>query len=67
MKINFKIEAKRGDKQYPITSPEICSKLGEALLKRFLDLRVDVHNPEKRITLEGFIDFHLYFSKIHNI
>lgn len=48
----FKIEAKRADKQYAITSPEMCSKLGEALLERFLDLRVDVHNPEKRITLE---------------
>lgn len=48
----FKVKAKRGDKKYPIPSPEICSKLGEALLKQFPNLRVDVHNPEKYITLE---------------
>lgn len=48
----FKIEAKRGDKQYPMKSPEICSELGAMLLKRFPELSVDVHNPQKRITVE---------------
>lgn len=48
----FKIEAKRGNKQYPMTSPEICIEMGAELLKRFKELKVDVHTPEKRITVE---------------
>lgn len=48
----FKVEAKRADKNYPYTSPEICIEMGSYLLKRFSDLHVDVHNPQVRITVE---------------
>lgn len=48
----FKMEAKRGNKNYPITSPEICIEMGAYLLKRFPELKVDVHNPEVRIMVE---------------
>ncbi len=48
----FKVFAKRGDKSYFMTSPEICAEAGGVLLDNFKDLRVDVHNPEKKITIE---------------
>lgn len=48
----FKVEAKRADKRYSITSPEMCAKLGEALLRRFPTLSVDVHEPQVRVTVE---------------
>lgn len=48
----FKMEAKRSDKNYPLTSPEICVEMGAYLLKRFDELKVDVHNPEVRIMVE---------------
>ncbi|MBH1939763.1 tRNA 4-thiouridine(8) synthase ThiI [Mobilitalea sibirica] len=48
----FKVEAKRADKKYPYTSPEICSHMGAYLLRRFGELKVDVHQPEVRITVE---------------
>lgn len=48
----FKVEAKRADKQYPIPSPEICAGMGEYLLKRFPNMKVDVRTPEERITVE---------------
>lgn len=48
----FKVEAKRADKRYPITSPEMCCKLGEVLLQHFSGLKVDVHEPQVRITVE---------------
>lgn len=48
----FKVEAKRADKQYPLTSPDICAKMGACLLRRFPELKVDVHNPDVRITVE---------------
>ncbi len=48
----FKMEAKRADKKYPLTSPEICVKMGSYLLNRFPELKVDVHNPSVRIMVE---------------
>ncbi len=48
----FKVEAKRADKQYPVTSPEICAGMGEYLLGRFPNARVDVRNPMERIVVE---------------
>jgi thiamine biosynthesis protein ThiI len=48
----FKVEAKRADKSYQYTSPEICIEMGAYLLKRFPELKVDVHEPSVRITVE---------------
>ena len=48
----FKVAAKRGDKRYPKTSPEICIDMGEYLLDRFHELKVDVHNPEVMLHVE---------------
>ena len=48
----FKVEAKRADKNYFLTSPEICSRMGAYLLGRFPQLKVDVSNPEVRINVE---------------
>ena len=48
----FKVEAKRGNKQYPMNSPQICMELGGYLLEKFPNIKVDVHNPEVRINIE---------------
>ena len=50
----FKVEAKRADKRYPITSPEMCMKLGESILYKFMDqgIKVDVHDPKVRVWVE---------------
>lgn len=42
----FKVEAKRGDKSFPMKSPEICSELGGYLLGNIPGLKVDVHEPD---------------------
>ena len=52
-KINtFKVEAKRADKKFPLTSPQISAKVGGALLETFNNLKVDVHNPDMTVTVE---------------
>lgn len=56
----FKVEAKRADKRYPITSPQMCARLGEALLQQFEGLSVDVHQPQVRITVEVRNQSYLY-------
>ena len=48
----FKVESKRSDKRFPLTSPEISREVGHALLERFPHLRVDVHHPDVQIMVE---------------
>lgn len=48
----FKVEAKRADKSFPLTSPEICRELGGVLLESFPHLSVDVHNPDRIVYVE---------------
>lgn len=51
-KLTFKVKAKRADKRYERTSPEICVDMGEYLLEQFSNLSVDVHNPDIYIYVE---------------
>ncbi len=48
----FRVNAKRADKNYPIESPDMCCKLGEAILYKFTDTKVDIHTPQVLLTLE---------------
>lgn len=48
----FKVIAKRADKRFPMTSPEICTELGGVILEKFPHLSVDVHNPEVEVIVE---------------
>ncbi len=48
----FKVEAKRSDKKFPLTSPEISAEVGGAILSAFPHLKVDVRNPEIVVTVE---------------
>lgn len=49
---SFKVQTKRSDKNYPMTSNEINMKIGGIVLEKFPELKVDVHNP----------DFYLYID-----
>lgn len=48
----FKVEAKRSDKNFPLTSPQISAETGGAILQKFPHLSVDVHNPDLTVTVE---------------
>ncbi|MCI8644220.1 MAG: tRNA 4-thiouridine(8) synthase ThiI [Lachnospiraceae bacterium] len=60
----FKVEAKRASKLYPLTTPEICASMGEYLLNRFPQLRVDVHDPKERICIEVRTKTYVYSKTI---
>lgn len=62
----FKVEAKRADKSFPLTSPQICYEVGGHLLECFPNLKVDVHNPEITVNVE-IRDFGAYIraGQIH--
>ena len=48
----FKCDAKRSDKKFPLKSPEICAICGGVVLENRPDMKVDVINPERIITIE---------------
>lgn len=48
---SFRIETQRGDKTFPLTSPEINRQLGAAV-KEKTNSRVDLENPEFTVTVE---------------
>lgn len=48
----FKVIAKRSDKKFHMTSPEICTEVGGRLLEKFSNLTVDVKNPEVNVYVE---------------
>jgi thiamine biosynthesis protein ThiI len=48
---SFRIETQRGDKTFPLTSPEINRQLGAAV-KEKSGARVDLENPEFTVTVE---------------
>lgn len=64
----FKVEAKRADKKYPMKSPEICCELGGFLSECYPNLKVDVNNPDKLVTVEvRETNVYLYCSRIKGL
>lgn len=51
-KKTFKVEAKRGNKQFELDSMEIAREVGAVVLEEVEDLTVDVHNPDITIYIE---------------
>ena len=60
----FKVNARRANKQYPLTSEEINRDLGEAVLEAFPGLSVDVHKPQVMLHVEIRSRINLYSQVI---
>ncbi len=48
----FKVESRRGDKRFPMSSLEIAREVGGYILSKVEGLKVDVHQPDLRIHVE---------------
>ncbi len=48
----FKVEAKRADKAFPLTSPQIQMETGGYILSKFPHLKVDVKTPEILVNVD---------------
>ncbi|MEM2559046.1 MAG: tRNA uracil 4-sulfurtransferase ThiI [Nitrososphaerota archaeon] len=61
---SFKLEVKRSDKTFPLTSIEIARRIGLEI-SRELGIKVDLENPEKTIYIEVTEDgYYIFFEKI---
>ena len=48
----FKVDAKRVDKKYPVSSEQMNRDLGEVILDTFPETKVDVHHPDVLLKVE---------------
>jgi thiamine biosynthesis protein ThiI len=48
----FKVNTKRGDKNFPIKSMDFSAEAGGKILAAFNDVSVDVHNPDAEILID---------------
>ena len=51
-KRTFKVDARRADKKFPLTTPEISREIGGIILSLVRGIKVDVHKPEVTVTVE---------------
>ncbi|MBR0160642.1 MAG: tRNA 4-thiouridine(8) synthase ThiI [Oscillospiraceae bacterium] len=49
---SFKVESKRSDKHFPMTSIQLSQYVGGELAERFPNCEVDVHHPELVVNIE---------------
>ncbi len=60
---SFKVETKRADKRFPMTSIQISQFVGGALAEAFPETKVDVHEPE----LTVFTEVRERFAYVHGV
>lgn len=60
----FKVEAKRGVKSFPLTSPQISEDIGGLLLENFDSLRVNVKKPDFVFMVEVRDFCYVYAGKV---
>lgn len=56
----FKVNARRGNKNYPVLSPQMNMDLGGIILDAFPEAKVDVHNPQVLLTVEVREQIYMY-------
>ncbi|MCQ2491983.1 MAG: tRNA 4-thiouridine(8) synthase ThiI [Lachnospiraceae bacterium] len=59
----FKVFAKRADKRIPLNSMELAAEMGGYVLDAVPGIKVDVHNPEVKLTVEVRDKVYIY-SKV---
>ena len=60
----FKVECKRGNKSFPMNSPQICEEVGAYILESFPQLSVDVHTPDFILNVEVRENNYIYAGKL---
>ncbi len=62
--VTFKVEARRSDKKFPFTSPEISKHVGGFINTSLEEVSVDVHHPEFRVNVEVRERTYIYCREI---
>jgi len=63
-KYTFKVMCKRGRKNYPLDSMQICAQVGEAVIENLDNFTVDVHKPDMMVWVEVRDKIYIYSNSI---
>ncbi len=63
-RMTFKVVARRADKRYPKDSNAINADMGEAVLKAYPEMKVDVHHPDIYLHIEVREKIYIYSMEI---
>lgn len=61
----FKVETKRSDKRFPISSVDFSKQLGGLILKSIDGIKVDIHNPEVLLNVEIREDYAFVYTNAY--
>ena len=66
--LTFKVNCRRVDKAFPLTSMEVNEEIGGVLLDAYPQLKVDVHKPELMLNIElRPYDVNIYSKQIEGL
>lgn len=65
--LTFKVESKRTDKSFSLTSPELNAKIGADILKEYNDLKVDIHNPDFTVFIDVKSSAYIYIKRTRGL
>ncbi len=63
--LTFKVESKRSNKQFELTSPEISKAVGAHILRNIENVKVNVHEPDVLLTVEIRQNAYVYYENVH--
>lgn len=65
--LTFKVESKRTDKSFSLTSPKLSAEIGGDILREFKDLKVDIHKPDFTVFIDIKSSAYIYIKRIKGL
>ena len=65
--MTFKVESKRTDKSFALTSPQLSAKIGGDILGKYKDLNVDIHKPDFTVFIDVKSKVYIYINRVEGI
>lgn len=65
--MTFKVESKRTDKSFALTSPKLSAKIGGDILEKYNDLSVDIHKPDFTVFIDVKSKAYIYIKRVEGL
>lgn len=65
--MTFKVESKRTDKSFALTSPKLSAKIGGDILEKYNDLSVDIHKPDFTVFIDVKTKAYIYIKRVEGL
>lgn len=65
--MTFKVESKRTDKSFALTSPKLSAKIGGDILEKYNDLSVDIHKPDFTVFIDVKSNAYIYIKRVEGL